>query len=64
MRWKRHVARMEAIRKAYTILVGQSEERRPLGRPRRRWEANIKMDLKEREWKGIDGIDLAQDRDQ
>jgi hypothetical protein len=51
-------------RLAYRILVGQPERRRPLGRPRRRWVDNIKMDLKEIEWDGIDWIDLAQDRDQ
>jgi hypothetical protein len=40
-----HVARMGEVRGVYNILVGRSEERRPLGRPRRRWEDNIKMDL-------------------
>jgi hypothetical protein len=46
------------------MLVGKSEGKRPLGRPRRRWANNIKMDLRERGWSGIDWIDLAQDRDQ
>jgi hypothetical protein len=47
MRWAGHVARMGAGRGAYRILVGRPEGRRPLGRPRRRWEDNIKMDLQE-----------------
>jgi hypothetical protein len=51
-------------RKAYRILVGKPEGKRPLGRPRRRWEDSIKMDLREIEWGGMDWIDLAQDRDQ
>jgi hypothetical protein len=50
-------------RDAYRILVGTSEGRRPLGRPRRRWEDNIKMDLQEVGWEGVDWIDTAQDRD-
>jgi hypothetical protein len=51
-------------RNAYRILVGNSEGKRPLGRPRRRWVDNIKMDLREIGWDGRDWIDLAQDRDQ
>jgi hypothetical protein len=47
---------------AYRILVGRPEGRRPLGRPRRRWENNIKMDLQGVGW-GMDWIELAQDRD-
>jgi hypothetical protein len=46
------------------ILVGKPEGKRPLGRPRRRWVDNIKMDLTEIGWGGMDWIDLAQDRDQ
>jgi hypothetical protein len=46
MRWVGHVARMGEVRGAY-ILIGRPEGRRPLGRPRRRWEDNIKMDLRE-----------------
>jgi hypothetical protein len=53
-----------AKRNAYRILVENPEGRRPLGRPRRRWVNNIKMDLREIEWDGMDWIDLAQDRDQ
>jgi hypothetical protein len=48
---------------AYRILVGKPKGRRPLGRPRRRWVDNIKIDLREMGWDGVDGIDLAQDRD-
>jgi hypothetical protein len=51
-------------RNAYRILVGKPEGNRPLGRPRRRWECNIKMDLTEIGWGGMDWIDLAQDRGQ
>jgi hypothetical protein len=62
MRWAGHVARMGEGRCVYRVLVGRPEGRRPLRRPRRRWEDNIKMDLGK---KGIDGanwIQLAQDR--
>jgi hypothetical protein len=48
---------------AYRILVGKPEGKRPLGRSRRRWVDNIKMDLREIGWDGMDWIDLAQDRD-
>jgi hypothetical protein len=51
-------------RNAYRILVGKTEGKRPLGRPRRRWVDNIKMDLRELGWDCVDCIDLAQDRDQ
>jgi hypothetical protein len=63
MRWAGHVARMGEGRGAYRVLVGRPERRRPLGRPRRRWEDNIKMDLQEMGWGGMDWIDMAQDRD-
>jgi hypothetical protein len=62
MRFAEHVARMGKGRGAYRILVGRPEERRPLGRPRRRWEDNIKMDLQEVGW-GMDWINLAQNKD-
>jgi hypothetical protein len=62
MRWAGHVARMEEKRGAYRILVGRPEGRQPLGRPRRRWEYNIKIDLQEVGW-GVDWIELARDRD-
>jgi hypothetical protein len=51
-------------RNAYRILVGNPEGKRPLGRPRCRWVDNIKMDLREIGWDGMDWIDLAQDRAQ
>jgi hypothetical protein len=51
-------------RNVYRILVGKPEGKRPLGSPRRRWEDNIQMDLREIGWGGMDWIDLAQDRDQ
>jgi hypothetical protein len=51
-------------RNAYRILVGNSEGKRPLGRPRRRWVDDIKIDLREIGWGGMDWIDLVQDRDQ
>jgi hypothetical protein len=51
-------------RNAYTLLVRKPEGKRPLVRPRRRWVDNIKIDLREIGWNGIDWIDLVQDRDQ
>jgi hypothetical protein len=48
----------------HRILVGKSEGKTPLGRPKRRWVDNIKMDLRETGWYGMDWIDLVQDRDQ
>jgi hypothetical protein len=50
MRWARHVARTEEGRNVYRILVGKPEGKRPLGRPRPRWEGEIKMDLREIGW--------------
>jgi hypothetical protein len=50
-------------RSPYSVLVGKPEGKRPLGRPRRRWVDNIKMDLLEIGWDGVDWIGLAQDRD-
>jgi hypothetical protein len=63
LRWAGRVARMGERRGAYRALVGKPEGGRPLGRPRHRWEDNIKMDLREVVWGGVDWIDLAQDRD-
>jgi hypothetical protein len=51
-------------RNAYRILVGNSDAKRQLGKPRRRWKDNIKTDLREIGWDSMDWIDLAQDRDQ
>jgi hypothetical protein len=64
MRLTGHVARMGEKMNEYRIFVGKSEGKTPLGRPRRRWMHNIKMDLREIGWGGMDWIDLAQDRDQ
>ncbi|KAJ4450659.1 hypothetical protein ANN_02088 [Periplaneta americana] len=64
LKWAGHVARMGESRNAYRVLVGRPEGKRPLGRPRRRWEDNIKMDLREVGYDGRDWINLAQDRDQ
>jgi hypothetical protein len=61
MRWAGHVARIGEKRNAYRILVGKQDGKRPLGRSRRRWVDNIKMDLREIGWDGIDWIDLVQD---
>jgi hypothetical protein len=54
MRWAGHVARIGESRNAYRILVGKPEGRRPLGRQRRRWVDNIKMDLRKIGWDGRD----------
>jgi hypothetical protein len=62
MRWAGHVACMGEVSGAYNILVGRPEGRRPLGRPRRRWEDNIKIDLREIGLGEVDWINLAQDR--
>jgi hypothetical protein len=62
MRWAGHVTRMVEKRNAYRLLVGTPEGRRPLGRPRRRWLDNIRMDLVEVGWGDVDWIVLAQDR--
>jgi hypothetical protein len=64
MRWAGYVARMGEKMNAYWTLVGKPEGGRPLGRPRRRWLDNIKIDLREIGWDGVDWVDLAQDRDQ
>ena len=62
-RWAGHVVRMGERRGLYRVLVGKPEGNRPLGRPRNRWEDNIKMDLQEIGCGGMDWIELAQDRD-
>jgi hypothetical protein len=64
MRWAGHVARMGEERYVYKVLAGKPEGKRPLGRPRRRWEDGIRMDLREIGWGSVDWIQLAQDRDQ
>ena len=63
MRWAGHVARIGDGRGVYTVLVGKRDGKRPLWRPGRRWEDNIKMDLQEVGYGGMDWMELAQDRD-
>ena len=63
MRWAGHVACMEDRRGVYRVLVEKREGKIPLGRPRRRWDDNTKMDLQEVGCGGMGWIDLAQDRD-
>jgi len=62
MRWARHVSRKGERRGVYRVLEGKPEGKRPLGRPRRRWD-NIKMGLQEVGWRSMNWVDLAQDRD-
>jgi hypothetical protein len=50
-------------RNVYRVLMGKPEGKRPLGRPRHRWEDGIRMDLREISWGSVDWIELAQDRD-
>ena len=63
MRWAGHVAHMEEGRGVHKVLVGKPEGKRPLGRPRRRWEDNIKMDLQEVGRRCGDWMELVKDRD-
>ena len=63
MRWAGHVACMGVDRVVHRVLVGKPEGKRPLGRPRRRWEDNIKMDLQEVGVGLGNWMELAQDRD-
>jgi hypothetical protein len=62
IRWAGHVARMVEVRGLHMVLVEKPEEKRPLGRPRSRWEDNIKMDLQEVGGDRGDWMELAQDR--
>jgi hypothetical protein len=55
---------MGAMRNAYNILVGKLEGKRPIGRPRRRWDDNIRMDLREIGWEGVHWMHVSQDREQ
>ena len=63
MRWAGHVARMGEDKRVQRVLVGKPEGKGPLGRPRRRWEDNIKIDLQEVEGGRGDWVELVQDRD-
>jgi len=63
MKWAGHVACMGERRGIYRVLVGKPEGKTPLGRPRHRWEDNIKMDLQEMVCGDMDWIKLAQDRE-
>jgi hypothetical protein len=63
MRWAGHVARIGEERRVYKVSVGRPKGKRPLERPRRRWEHAIKTDLGEFGWEAVDWIHLAQDRD-
>jgi hypothetical protein len=63
MRWAEYAARMGDSRVVYRVLVGKLEGKSPLGRPRRRWEDNIKVNFQEVGCEGMEWIDLAQDRD-
>jgi hypothetical protein len=63
IRWTGHVARMVEHRGVYRVLVRKPEGKRPLGRHRRRWEDNIRMDLQDVGCRGVDWIGLYQDRD-
>ena len=63
MRWAGHVARMGERRDVYRVLVEKTDGNRPLGKPRRTWEDNIKIDLQEVGCGGVDWIELAQDRE-
>jgi hypothetical protein len=62
MRWAGHVARMWEGRGVHRVLVGRPEGKRPVGRPRRRWDDNIKLDVREVWIDGVNWIQLAQDR--
>ena len=62
LRWAVHVTRMEGSRSSFKILTGKPTGKRPLGRPRRRWEDNIRMDLEEIGINAGNWVDSAQDR--
>jgi len=63
MRWVGHIEGMGERRGVYRVLAGKPERKRPLGRPRHKWEDNIKIDLQEVGCGGMDWIEMAQDRD-
>jgi hypothetical protein len=59
-----HVTRMGGRRNEYTIFVGKQDGKRPLGGPRRKWEDNIKMNLRDMRWEAVDRMQLVHDSDQ
>jgi hypothetical protein len=63
MRWAGHAARVGERRDLYRVLVGKLDRKKQLGRCMRRWEHNVKVDLQEVGWGGMDWIDLVLDRD-
>jgi hypothetical protein len=63
MRWAGHVARMGEGRNVYKVFIGKPEGKRPLERPRHRWEDGIRMDLREIGWGSVDWIQVALNRD-
>ena len=63
LRWAGHAAKMEEGRRAFKILTGKPTGKRPLVRPRRRWEHNIRMELEEIGINAVNWVDLAEDRD-
>jgi hypothetical protein len=64
MRWVGYVAHLGGMRNAYKILAGKPEGKRPLERYGRRWEVNIRMNLRVIDWESMDWIHVAEDRDQ
>jgi hypothetical protein len=63
LRWVGHIAHMGEERNVYKVLMGKPEGKTPLGRPRRRLEDGIRMDLRETDWRSVEWIQLAQERD-
>jgi hypothetical protein len=63
LRWEGHVARMGEERNVNKVLMGKPGGKRPLGRPRRRWDNGIRINLRETSWESVEWIQLAQDRD-
>jgi hypothetical protein len=64
MRWAGHVARMGKMRNEYNIFAGKPERKSPFGRPRHKWEDNIRIYLREIGWEILNWMHLVQDRDQ
>jgi hypothetical protein len=64
VRWAGHIARVGQKRNVYKLFIGKSERKRPRGRPGHRWEDNIRINVREIVWEGVDWIHMARDRDQ